>query len=287
MAPVAPSVEATALSSRRSCFSYFQYRPTPSAIVDRSVRRRSSSRRSDPVARAPARRSTARRSRPVRRQGDSASSSSSPVTAPTARIAERRDELAQRVGREDLARVGEDHDVACRPRDAGVERERLAAARHGDDVDEAPIARQDVERVVGRAVGDDDDLPAVGGVVEAQQVVDPRGEPRGLRCAPRSRSTRRTADRRIADLRIADCGSIADRCRRSGSAIRSPRSAIRNAGVGRNRAQQPEQQRIADVDVGDGGDGEPEDQGHVALRHRFLAHARASRSSSPAPARPA
>ena len=166
----------------------------PSAIVERTVRRRSSPRRSDACARTPARRSHARRSRP--RSG--LPFGHAPRYRADRRIDERRDELAQRVGREHLPRVGVHDDVVARGGDAGVQRERLAAGRHLDDVHRAAIARERRHRVVGRSIGDDDDLLLVGGVVEAQEVVDARSQPRGF--------IARGDDDGNPVLRIADCG---------------------------------------------------------------------------------
>ena len=224
MAPVAPSVEATALSRRRRCFSYFQYRPTPSAIVDRSVRRRSSSRRSDAVARTPARRSAVRRSRPLRRQGDSASSSSSPVTAPTAGSLNGATSSRSASG----AKI-------CRA-SANTTISNLARATPALSASALPprgtvttstkrrYRARTLERVVCRAVGDHDDLPAGGRVVEAQQVVDPRGEARAFvaRGDDDRHSVLRLADADCGLRIVADCGSI----RIVDSGIRSPRSAI-------------------------------------------------------------
>ena len=73
-------------------------------------------------------------------------------------IGKRRHQLSQRVVREHLPCIGEDDDVEPGVSDAGVQRERLAASRDRDDVDEPAVAREDLERVVARSVGDDDDL---------------------------------------------------------------------------------------------------------------------------------
>ena len=97
--------------------------------------------------------------------------------AADARIGERRDQPAHGVGREHLPRVGEDQDVVHRARDAGVERRRLAARRNRDDVDRVAEWREHAQRVVGRSVGDDDDLPFAGGIVEREEILDARAQP--------------------------------------------------------------------------------------------------------------
>ena len=119
-------------------------------------------------------------------------------------IGERRDERAHRVRREHLARVGEDQDVVDRARDAGIEGRRLAARRRRDDVDGVAEAREDAERIVGRSVGDDDDLPPIGRIVEREEILDARRQPM----------------RFIAGR---------DDNRHSAIGIRSPQSAIRNS----------------------------------------------------------
>ncbi len=96
------------------------------------------------------------------------------------RIGQRRDERAQCVGRKRLSRVGKDEHVVTRHSGAGVERFRLAARRHQNRVDSRTVRREDCRRLVGRAVGDDDDLQRAGWIVQPQQVVDAPAQHRGL-----------------------------------------------------------------------------------------------------------
>ena len=92
-------------------------------------------------------------------------------------ITKRRDERPQRVGSEYLTRVSEDENRMRRARDASVERQRLAAERHGDDVDLPAEDGQRLERPIGRSVGDDDDLTPIRRVVEREQVLDASRQP--------------------------------------------------------------------------------------------------------------
>jgi hypothetical protein len=54
--------------------------------------------------------------------------------------------------------------------DAEVQRRGLAARWRGEWLEHAGVPRQHIERVVCRSVGDDDDLAAIGRVVERPQV---------------------------------------------------------------------------------------------------------------------
>ena len=114
------------------------------------------------------------------KSADSQSSSSSPVTAPTAGSANGATSCAQRVGREGLPRIREHDDVECRPLDAGIQRERLAALRNDDELDVRRVPAGHGGRIVGGAVGDDNDLPACRRIVERPQVLQPCAEARAF-----------------------------------------------------------------------------------------------------------
>ncbi len=96
------------------------------------------------------------------------------------RVGERGDELPQRVRREGLPRIGEHDDVECRPFDAGIQRERLAALRNDDELDVRRVPAGHGRRIVGGAVGDDNDLPACRRIVERPQVLQPCAEARAF-----------------------------------------------------------------------------------------------------------
>ena len=97
--------------------------------------------------------------------------------AGNAGIGEPRHHRPQRPRRQRLAHVGEQQHLAGGAGAHAVERGRLAAARlvahHGHAAARAGgVARGDAVGLVGRAVGEDDDVELVGGIVERQQRVE-------------------------------------------------------------------------------------------------------------------
>jgi hypothetical protein len=88
------------------------------------------------------------------------------------RVGERRDERAQRVWREGLARIGENQDLVVRGGHAGVDGAGLSRRWQQDRFDAPAIGLEHGRRVVGRTVGHDDDLHPIEGIVRFEQVVE-------------------------------------------------------------------------------------------------------------------
>lgn len=94
-------------------------------------------------------------------------------------VVEVRDKLDERLFIELLPGVGEHENLSCSGRNARVERTRFAARRQLDEAHATLKRDQRRRRIVGRAVGDDDDF-AGARIRKRQQILDARLKARRL-----------------------------------------------------------------------------------------------------------